>query len=50
MKNFIQGSILVLAISPLLDEFLEVSQDRLRYLLEYNNFIDPFQMNSTVNF
>lgn len=32
MKNFILGSIFVLLVSPVLDEFLEVPNDRLTYL------------------
>lgn len=32
MKNFILGSIFVLLLSPILDELLEVPQDRLTYL------------------
>jgi hypothetical protein len=39
MKNFIQGSILVLVVAPLLDELLEVPYDRLTFLATLTFFL-----------
>lgn len=39
MKNFILGSLCVLVIAPLLDEFLEIPDDRLTHLSTFFFFI-----------
>src|SRR6185312_10198332 len=39
MKNFIQGTILVLIVAPLLDEVLEVPYDRLTFLATFSFFL-----------